>query len=389
MEPGLKANRTRRGRLGVSIRNSAAQPVGSPSLQGLHRGASGGPIGAQHGSTVREGGHAHCSNTPCVRGDITAGRSRSLPEGVLDREIGISPIRPLATTAVAVSKPRDLGESENPENGVVPVLGRHVTDLFPAEGRKAVDSPPRNRARECLRAPGRRGKALAMSLVASVIAAASGCVADSPSNIPSVSFKPTLSPKIPWPPYMPSTRQEVTEQLRLSYSGSTLQHVDDKITKALDENGYHDTAYFVIPDGFALATRLEQVAINGERKDEPDRWFPATTTSCRRSIGEYVKCLLYGWETRYRLFVFVVASRPFSPTLHKPAIEEVDLWWRTGLNRLPDEVAAVPYTDSHDITALIYEFTEPTENDKAHWTASSVSGYEHLVIAGIWEAFES
>ena len=63
--------------------------------------------------------------------------------------------------------------------------------------------------------------------------------------------------------------------------------------------------------------------------------------------------------------------------------DEAAEWMRTGLNVLPAELAAMPFTDHTNITALIYEFEKPgSTREPKPVVPGSLDGRTHLSQCG-------
>src|SRR5262249_43908059 len=71
-----------------------------------------------------------------------------------------------------------------------------------------------------------------------------------------VSASITSLPEFPWPPPQFSDRSVIPRNL-LGHDFTSLKQIDEKIVKALKENGVFSTGVFSITGGFARVTRLE------------------------------------------------------------------------------------------------------------------------------------
>ena len=71
----------------------------------------------------------------------------------------------------------------------------------------------------------------------------------------------------PWPPPRPSTFEVIPDKfLTKENAKPTLSDIDQKISAALDDNGYVEKSNYSIPDGFAIVTRLEWINEDGTPK---------------------------------------------------------------------------------------------------------------------------
>ena len=172
-------------------------------------------------------------------------------------------------------------------------------------------------------------------------------------------------PEFPWPPPRASAFDIVPRDLLL---GEKQTPVSGDAAAALDsafrQAGYSETSYYGVPEGFALASRIEQINQDGTLKEAADRWSVEVAPLRKWSLHAYLERLFKASPGYYRIIVFIVTSQPFSQSNTKVTAADAHLWVSSGLNRLPDEVASRPYSPAHACTALIYEFarvgTQPT-----------------------------
>jgi AraC-like DNA-binding protein len=179
----------------------------------------------------------------------------------------------------------------------------------------------------------------------------------------------------------------IPKQLLLSRTGATrLRDVDDRITAALDRNGYTETSYFSVPDGFALVTRLEQFEPDGTPKGDPDRWSLSPPRLRNFSLSSYLKALLMGQPGHYRVIAFIVTPRAFSQANVQVTPEQASEWLADGLNQLPEPIGDLDFSRAgYACTALIYEFERATDSDGPKVRVpGGLSGLVHLQKAGLW-----
>lgn len=71
-------------------------------------------------------------------------------------------------------------------------------------------------------------------------------------------ISPASPPQFPWPPPKASATENLPNIFfsKVENHVTRLDDVDTKINKALESCGYYDRSYFVVPDGYALVTRL-------------------------------------------------------------------------------------------------------------------------------------
>lgn len=200
-----------------------------------------------------------------------------------------------------------------------------------------------------------------------------------------------LIPEFPWPPPQTSATQEIPDNFLRNNSQDALQlgQVDNIIKKALDNSGYFDHSYFAVPDGFALATRLENINLDGTPKSGDDRWAIESGSLRAFSIESYLRALFTSNPGFFRIVVFIITPHPFTQTDSTVSRKEATAWINRGLNKLPHEIAIQPYTDQYSCTALIYEFEKiPGEQMASTVIPGKLPGRTHLERAALWEGLQ-
>ena len=197
-------------------------------------------------------------------------------------------------------------------------------------------------------------------------------------------------PEFPWPPPQASASEVLPPHLLSNIDGyMSVGDVDGRITAALDANGYYESSYLAVPDGFALVTRLEQIESDGTPKEGPDRWSLDVAAPRPFALEEYFRHVLFGTPGHYRVIVFIVTPNPFSQSDAQVTPDQFASWLAHGFNRLPDEVASLGYTADFATTALIYQFDRPTENDVVSLNFNdALPGRIHLERSGIWRELQ-
>jgi hypothetical protein len=163
-------------------------------------------------------------------------------------------------------------------------------------------------------------------------------------------------PAFPWPPPDP-TSETVIAARRLG-GGSlppTLGAAAERLESALRGLGYGRLRFYWIPEGFVLVTRLEQIAEDGSLLPETERW---TTELTERdfSLRDLLRLLFVAPEGHYRVLAFLVTSEPIGSAGRPATEEEAGGWLSGGVDRLPEPVAALPFTAGHRCTAYVYQF---------------------------------
>jgi outer membrane lipoprotein SlyB len=166
-------------------------------------------------------------------------------------------------------------------------------------------------------------------------------------------------------------------------SGADLKAISHRLETALDASGYFDRSYYSVPDGFALATKLEQIEKTGKPKTEPQRWNTKIGKLERFTITDYLKALFKAPEGLYRVIVFVITPhvvKPLAPPI--TSIEAANIVNKGGVT-LPKTIADIPVTQDFECVALIYEFKKTLSEESGMQIESEIPGREHLKMAGI------
>jgi hypothetical protein len=175
-----------------------------------------------------------------------------------------------------------------------------------------------------------------------------------------------------------------------------LSDVARRLNTALEANGYPEQRYFrvfyknksVLPDAFAMVTRVEQINSDGSPKGPDERYKQDVQPLRRFSFRELIRSLIGSDPGYYRVIVFIVAREEYSEARATVTRREAAGWLRAGLNELPEKIGEREYTDGHECTALIYQFKQPSGEKEVYWMEQGqpASAREHLEKAGIWDA---
>jgi hypothetical protein len=337
------------------------------------------------------------------------------PRASIDASSSYDLARATAPPEPYVGPPRDASQRP-PENQLVPASKetaneeqrrRAIDDMIaklkqsttrsiqvepqaPAANPVAQNAPPLNPTPEedepPLLAPG-------PSAIPQVSPNFSVAAAPGPPNPPASSppervaaASPTAMPAFPWPPPAASAWDLIPNDLLLParQSGSTFDAIDERLTRALDDAGYHQRSYFTVPGGFALVTQLERIEPSGASVPE-QRWLTADVSGVF-SLEGYFKRLLYADPGRYRLVVLVVSDVPFSADGGYLTQSDASKLLSRGVNTLPEKVAENQYSSRHRCTALIYEFRKSSAPNSELVVPSPLPGRDHLMKARIWAA---
>lgn len=203
-------------------------------------------------------------------------------------------------------------------------------------------------------------------------------------ELPDTGGGPSI-PEFPWPPPRPSSLVVVPCAFPVSDPGPTLGDVNDRLRMALDATGYYDLAYFLVPDGFALVTRLEQINPDGSPKNPPARWEAHVEPMEEFSLAAYIRALFAATPGYYRVIVFAVTDQPIVASGEPASSEEASGWLAKGSDVPPESIMDVPMTDAYHVTALIYQFRQPGQGEEVvQLIADALPGRLHLEAAQLW-----
>jgi hypothetical protein len=193
-------------------------------------------------------------------------------------------------------------------------------------------------------------------------------------------------PEFPWPPPEPSSIAVIPLRLLADREAqSTLSDIDVALSEALDATGYYEKAYFTVPDGFALVTRLEQIEADGRPKPLPDRWSVRLEPLKRFTLAAYLQALFSAREGHYRVIAFIVTDVPIAAKSAPVSRAQAEDWLSEGGNALPEPVAAQPLSPGAKVTALVYQFRQPGQNEQAmQLLHDALPARQHLEKAMLW-----
>jgi hypothetical protein len=197
--------------------------------------------------------------------------------------------------------------------------------------------------------------------------------------------KPQSEGEFPFPPPQASAFEEIPREMVVGRKAHPLlRDAEAALAAAFVSCGYGEKSYHPIPDGFAMASRVEQ--INADGAPAANRWSLEVSPISEYSLEGYFKALFYARPGRYRVIVFVVTNHPFSQTEEKVDREEAGKWTSHGMNKLPKEIGDREYSDDYACTALIYEFRLSGNGKTDFVEPSQMTGRTHLEKAGILAA---
>ncbi len=159
-----------------------------------------------------------------------------------------------------------------------------------------------------------------------------------------------------WPPPKPSTIAvfPVTD-----FKGTqTLGDIEERIRLALERGEYGSRFYYQIPNGFALATQIEQIKTDGYSENAPLRW----NLMAKKAFGffEYFERLVTSTDGHYRFFLFLVTNLDSDKPRTEKSFEELQFIINNEAeDRIKPAVATIRYTNDYCVRVYCYEFVKP------------------------------
>ena len=171
----------------------------------------------------------------------------------------------------------------------------------------------------------------------------------------------------PWPnPPQPSDSTTIPRHLLFGQdlSPKTLADVGAKLERSIAAAGYRAPKFLGAGcHGFAIMLDLEHIRDNGARLPG-DAGFAPPGQEEAFSLASWIQRLFHAPPGQYRQIVFVVSEQLLGRTTPAPTEDELRAIARPGRSALPGAFAAVPYTSSTEVSALIYEFEKgPRDGD--------------------------
>jgi hypothetical protein len=161
--------------------------------------------------------------------------------------------------------------------------------------------------------------------------------------------------------------------------------VDAIIRFALERSGYDEYAYYSVPGGFALVTRMEQIRKDGSSMPPPQRWIvnqkPINPFS---DFSHYLSSLDRLNPGYYRVIVFIVSSDSVVTGHAEPKSRDMVKRFEDGVTSLPNNVLDRIYAPGDQCIAVIYEFRKSEKGAVPDRPSMFGGGKLHLEKAGIW-----
>ena len=198
-------------------------------------------------------------------------------------------------------------------------------------------------------------------------------------------------PEFPLPAPRPSARHVIPRELVLR-RGATLGAVADRLGAAARAAGFEDAGLYRADGGFALVLHAERIDRNLVPLPEPQRWStgpqPLVPSGAGFSLTAILDALLHADPGRFRLIVLVASDAPRLTGDTAMTAADAGRFAIGGAATLPREIRALPFTDQHNVTALIYEFVRPAVGRPAVLSDDRQPGSTHLRRSRILPALE-
>lgn len=170
---------------------------------------------------------------------------------------------------------------------------------------------------------------------------------------------------------------------------------DRVLSRALDRVGYGTKGYYSYRDGFALATRIEQIFPDGRSMPMPARFTLLPPVPKVFSLS-YLEGIVVPRKGYFRVIVFIVTDLPIVQTQDPATSEQAAGWPSGGATKLPSKISKAEAPNGISVTAFIYEFKNSTADDSSKLTlldSATIQGAEplldakqHLQESGLWAA---
>jgi hypothetical protein len=206
-----------------------------------------------------------------------------------------------------------------------------------------------------------------------------------PQTITAEPSPPSEKTEFPFPPPRASAFEEIDRKLLVGDNPHPLlSDAAAALTTAFKSCGYGERSFYPIPNGFALASRLEHMNEDGTSSD--DRWELDVRPVKDHTIESYLKALFRARPGHYRVIVFILTNVSFEQKSETATSEQANDWAFSGKPALPKEIGEQDYSDDHVCTALIYEFRRLGEQKATFVKPSEMTGQTHLEKSGLLSA---
>jgi hypothetical protein len=189
-------------------------------------------------------------------------------------------------------------------------------------------------------------------------------------------------PTFPWPPPTPSA--SMTIPIKSFQTPKTYGQIAAELGRALDSKGYVEKSYYLVPNGFAIVTRMERIFEDGRSFTEPDRWIVEGYRIL--SLDNYFQSLFRVDKGYFRIVTFVVTDQPFAASASQVTSKSATRWLHDGANYLPQPIAGQRTPRSAQCTVLIYEFVKQHNADPVFDLPSLIGANQHVTGTGVLNA---
>lgn len=193
-------------------------------------------------------------------------------------------------------------------------------------------------------------------------------------------------PNYEWPPETPSWTYQILQGS--DGSGVSLYDIGERLYLALRSVNYFEYSYYRAPGGFVMVTRLEAIDTQGTPL-QGERRFLLPNDDRDFEFADYIRSLFFAPTGYYRFIAFVVTDKPY---VASPDV----LSETTALNRLQGGATGlsegfrhIPFSSSHRIDALIYEFRKTGDANVKTLVPGRIPPDSHMGQSGLrWALLE-
>jgi len=189
----------------------------------------------------------------------------------------------------------------------------------------------------------------------------------------------------PWPPPEATARRVIPRALVTGRAAGTWGEVADRFDSALDKAGYTDLSYYAVPDGFAIATRVERIESDGTSAPDTARWADVETQR-QWTLETLLRELVGAPIGHYRTIVFVFSPDAFQLDGSRITEAQAERWRSGGVDRLPVSLRGLAYGAGFRCDALIYEFQKRDQAHPAVFVPGGLPAEIHLSRSRILDA---
>ncbi|MEK8052752.1 OmpA family protein [Ideonella sp. DXS22W] len=195
--------------------------------------------------------------------------------------------------------------------------------------------------------------------------------------------------EFPWPnPPQWTAADTLSRALLLgtdTQGAESMRDVAARLERAVRAAGFVNPKFLGIGcDGFAMVLDLEQVDDKGRRLPGDRAWEPPGASE-DVSLAAWIRRLFYAPPGRYRQIVLVISDQPMQAPTGAPTADALRTITREAGRPLPARVGELPFTETHVVHALVYEFEKRSRSATAtaRTPPSRIEVRLHLQRAGL------